>query len=373
MKQTQSASNNIVQRLGAQLKQMLWRVDAAEQWFRGENNTAVAAPTGRVPLLVLARDLYSETWEQFNIRSQRAVRNILSLRDDAASTMYFIGSLHDGQRQVLRIRLTEQGQQLRSKGWVVLPESLVLSAALEPGFYQVTASRNYYLFKTSETWQTVVSSALIRSAETAKLAIGAPSKQSLQILEGQALQQRLAEGVRKLGLATVQQGWQKSASDQPFPWRQTLVLSGATLVCYGLLSTGYLQFQRWSMERDLQAINSEVSTLIQRQDELQRARERIETLQRHQTNWQAVNQFWQTYRLIEQNNVELSFLRGDYTQFMLSGIAGEALPFLQQLNQAPMVASADFDAPVRANGNRQRFIIEYTAAAPPRERGTNNE
>ncbi|MFC0445722.1 hypothetical protein ACFOD1_02580 [Pseudidiomarina halophila] len=361
MSKTRPNQSNYLNRLSAQLTQGLWRVAADFSWYQGTSSEPVAAPTKRVPVVVLARQLYQEQWQTFAIRSQRELKKIVQLRDDGdASVMHFIGAEHDGQRQVLTVRLTERGLAAAAQGYVVLPETLVLNAALDNGFYQIGAdSRVYFMLCDDKQWKSALQSPLLKTAETAKLALGAAAEQTPKTITLAQLQALLPQGVKRLGYRMWQQGWQRVSTTRAFPWRQTLIASTAVVALYAAISTLYLFGERWWLERQLAAIDDDVAVVLQQQTAMQDARQNIEALEKYQTNWQAVNQFWQVYRLIEEQQLQLNFLRGDFQTFMLSGVADGALPFLQKLNASPAVAEADFDAPVRSNGSEQRFIIKF--------------
>lgn len=363
MKQTKSSINQL-QRAAEQLSRLIWRVTAAGDWYQGTQVQTKPAPAKRVPVVVLARELYREQWQTFAIRSQRELAKILRLRDDSPEVMHFISAERDGQRQVLTLRLTQAGQTFATKGHVVLPESLVLSRALEQGFFHVRGTTHDYYLKNEHTeWRSALKSALLRDSATAKLALGVASEQAVQELSADEVQTLLPEGIRKLGFQQLQQGWRAQQRESAFPWRQTLLASAAVVVAYGVLSTGYLALERWLTEQQLAGIESEVTVLLDEQAAMRRAQQTITELQTYQTNWQAVNEFWQTYHLVEEKNVELSFLRGDFQAFVLSGTADGALAFLQDLHNSPAIDSADFDAPVRAVGNKQRFIITFDLAS----------
>ncbi|RUO56267.1 hypothetical protein [Pseudidiomarina homiensis] len=363
MSEAKPKQTSLFKRLASQLERGLWRVNADGQWYQGSQAKAVTVPKKRVPVVVLARTFYQEKWQSFAIRSQRELRKILTLQNSAPGVLHFIGHEQDGQRRVLTVELTAEGQKLAEHGYVVLPETLVVAAALNDGFYEVSSAKAaYFLHKQGKEWQTARKSALLRDATTAKLALGAGHSEAVQQVSEAQLQALLIRGVRKLGVAIWQQGWQGSGQTKSFPWQQTLVACGAVVVLYAVLSSGYLMAQRWWLESQLTAMQDDVSVVLEQQSAMQNAQATIETLQQHQANWQAVNNLWRTYRVIEEQNVDLNFLRGDFKSLMLSAVADGALPFIQQLSASPAVVNADFDSPVRASGNQQRFIIKFELA-----------
>lgn len=363
MSQSKPKQPSYLNRLKQQFASLVWRVRADGVWQRGNSSAQHAEPKRRVPFVVLARELYSEQWQSFAIRSKRELQKVLRLRDHDNSVMHFIGDEHEGRRSVLTVTLSQAALVYAQKAYIVLPETLVLNAALDDGVYFVQAAKqNYYLHRNQRQWQSVPTSPLIKDEATAKLALGVSASRNVATLKQNDVQSMLPEGVLKLGLSYWQQGWRKVESDKPFAWQQALTLSAGVIVLYGLISTAYLSVDRWWTEQQLAEIEPAVSDVLADQNAVNQARATIEELQRFQTNWRAVNNFWQVYRVTEEQNVELRFLRGDFRELTLSGLAENALPFMQDLNASGAVATSDFASPVRANGGQQSFIIEMTLA-----------
>ncbi|MDN7124467.1 hypothetical protein J6I90_06200 [Pseudidiomarina sp. 1APP75-32.1] len=340
---------------------LVWRVNQQGQWFQGESAKPSPPPKRRVACLVLARSFYQESWQSFTIRSFSGLRKVLKQKAANSSQQHFIGPWQDGQRRVLTLTLSDEGQSLLSRAFVVLPESLVLSAALTEGFYQIESGEHcYFLFNQEQQWQTAVRSSMMRDAQRAQLALGSPSSNSVTAINDAQLGPLITRGVSKLGSHYWRQGWQKSASNTTFAWQPTLAVIAAIGGIYLALSSGYLMLERSWLNHKLEAITPEVSELLTRQNELASVSESIAQLSQVYVNADTINGFWEVFAVIEQHQVSLSFMQGDGKQLSVGGQTESALELLKTLHALPQVEKAEFATPVRGGSGQQRFRIDLS-------------
>ncbi|MDN7126978.1 hypothetical protein J6J08_06255 [Pseudidiomarina sp. 1APR75-33.1] len=340
---------------------LVWRVNQQGQWFQGQNTKPSAPPKRRVACLVLARSFYQESWQSFTIRSFNGLRKVLKQKATSSSQQHFIGPWQDGQRRVLTLTLNDEGQALLSRAFVVLPESLVLSAALTEGFYQIESGEHcYFLFNQEQQWQTAVRSSMMRDAQRAQLALGCPSSSPITQINDSQLGPLITRGVSKLGSHYWRQGWQKSASSKSFAWQPALAVIAVIGAIYLALSSGYLMLERSWLNHKLEAITPEVSELLTRQNELASVSDSIEQLSQVYVNADTINGFWEVFAVIEQHQVSLSFMQGDGKQLSVGGQTENALDLLKTLHDLPQVEKAEFASPVRGGSGKQRFRIDLS-------------
>ncbi len=361
---TQNTQESLQRKLSGGIATLVWRVNPQGQWFHGANREQSPAPKRRVSCLVLARSYYQESWNSYTIRSLKGLHKVLKQKDlkqkaEAPAQQHFIGPWRDGQRRVLTLTLNQQGQQLLTKAFTVLPESLVLSAACSEGFYQIEHGQQcYFLFNQEQQWQTAVRSPLMRDAERAKLALGCPSEQHTQHINEAQLGELITRGVKQLGSHYWRQGWQKSVSTRSFAWRPTLAVAAVIGACYLALSSGYLLLERNLLNRQLEQITPEVSELLTLQSDLADISASIEQLRQVYVNADTINGFWQVLAVVEQHQTQLTFMQGDGQQLSIGGQTENALELLKTLHGLPQVEKAEFASPVRGSGGQQRFRID---------------
>lgn len=348
--------------LSARLASLVWRVNQQLQWLQGSSATPSVAPKRRVPCLVLGRGLYQEAWQSYNIRSASALKKILQQKAQPQQ-LQFIGPWQDNQRRVLTLTLNADAMPLRDKAYVLLPESLVLGAALPRGLYQINdAGQNYFFYQQEKQWQTLLQSKLVNDANKARLALGCSSEMSLKELTPAQLQALIPKGVSKLGLAYWQQGWQgntaATGSKQPLPWPQLMATVAIIGASYLALSSGYLLVKQQLLSSQLESIQPQVSELLQQQSRLQQARSNLAQLNDQLNDGAYVNQFWQLIAQASENGTTISYVTSDAARITIGGESPDALALLKRLHALPQVEAAEFAAPVRDNRGVQAFRID---------------
>ncbi|WP_411359071.1 hypothetical protein [Pseudidiomarina salilacus] len=345
---------------------LVWRVNRQLQWFQGNQSAAKAAPKRRVACLVVARGLYSESWQTFNIRSQRALQKVLKQKyGNRPNTLFFIGPWQQNQRRVLLIELNPAAQVLQDKAYTLLPESMVLSAALPNGLYEIADGEQvYYLHKQEQQWQTLLRSQLVNSLDKARLALGCSATQAATQLSYQQVGALTPRGVSKLGLATWQQGYQQQEGQagKGLPWQQIGITLGAIGGIYLLVSSAYLYAQAAMIESKLEQITPEVAALLDQQQQLQRSQQAINELSGQRVNDQRINAFWQVFIAAQADDNNFTYLQANDSKLVMGGTIPEALPLLSKLYDLPSVKTAEFGSPLRNSRLGQQYRIEMELA-----------
>ncbi|RUO62602.1 hypothetical protein [Pseudidiomarina insulisalsae] len=372
---TAKAANKSASKVSNRLRQgfaaLVWRVNRQLQWFQGAHTEPKPPPKRRCPCLVIARGLYSESWHSYNIRSQRALHKILKQKyGDAANVQFFIGPWHQNQRKVLLIELNNTALSLKEKALTLLPESLVLSAALAPGLYEINDGEHQYylykqLYKQESQWQTLLRSGLVNNLEKARLALGCSAEQQATQLTQRQLAALTPRGVAKLGFNYWQQGLQQQQGQRgrQLPWQQLgLTVAGIGAV-YLLLSSVYLGVMNQRIDSELEQVTPQVSNLLDQQQQLQQAQQALTELRGEFVNAQRVNAFWEVFAAAAQTeNNRITYLQSNDSNLVLGGEIPEALPLLRQLHDLPQVATAEFASPPRnaRTGQQYRITMELT-------------
>lgn len=362
---TNASSPTSKQRLKSGLAQLVWRVNERLQWFKGSATEAQAEPKRRCASVVLARGLYQESWQTFNIRSYKALRKILKQKAQPRQ-LFYIGPWQDSQRQVLIITLTEKAQPLLAKAWLIFPESLVLSAALNVGFYEITsAEQSYFLLKTEQRWQTLLRSKLVNDAHKAKLALGCSEQTPTQQLSDAQVTGLCARGVAQLGSLYWQQALQQpqSSNQSQLPWQQLGVSLALVGALYLVLSSGYLLVKQAWLEQRLAEVTPQVSELLTAQGQLQQATSNLEVLQASFVDSHRINDFWRMVAALPEDQVALAYITLNDDKLVIGGTATDALQLLKDLHALPQVAKAEFASPVRDNRGVQQFRIDVVLHA----------
>ncbi|MBY6063747.1 hypothetical protein [Pseudidiomarina sediminum] len=354
------------QRLKSGLAQLVWRVNERLEWFKGSAEQPEPAPKRRSACVVLARGLYQESWQSFNIRSYKALRKILKQKAQPRQ-LFFIGPWHDSQRQVLTVTLSEQAQPLLDKAWLVFPESLVLSAAVAPGLYEVTsAQQSYFLFKTEKRWQTLLRSKLVNDATKAKLALGCSEQTVAQPLSQGQLTALCARGVAQVGGLYWQQALQQpqsSGQQRQLPWRQLGMSLAVVAALYLALSSGYLLLKQTWVTQRLAEVTPQVSELLTAQSQFQQATRSLDELQGSFVDAQRINDFWRMIAALPDDSVTLNYITLTDSKLVIGGTATDALQLLKDLHALPQVEKAEFASPVRDNRGVQQFRIDVVLKA----------
>ncbi|RUO74559.1 hypothetical protein CWI80_04250 [Pseudidiomarina sediminum] len=362
---TTAKASSSTQRLKSGLAQLVWRVNERLEWFKGSAEQPETAPKRRCACVVLARGLYQENWQSFNIRSYKALRKILKQKAQPRQ-LFYIGPWQDSQRQVLTITLSEQAQPLLLKAWLVFPESLVVSAAVSPGLYEVNSSQqSYFLFKTEQRWQTLLRSKLVNDATKAKLALGCSEQTAAQPLSQGQVSALCARGVAQVGSLYWQQALQQPQSGQQrqLPWQQLGVSLAVVAALYLALSSGYLLLKQTWVTQRLAEVTPQVSELLTAQNQFQQATSSLDELQRSFVDDERINNFWRMVAALPDDSVSLTYMTLTDSKLVIGGTAIDALQLLKDLHALPQVEKAEFASPVRDNRGVQQFRIDVVLKA----------
>ena len=352
-----SPQNKLKQGLAA----LVWRVNRDLQWFQGAQAEVKAAPKRRVACLVIARGLYNESWQSYNIRSARALQKVLKQKyANSPNVQFYLGPWQNNQRKVLIAELNNTALALKEKAYTLLPESLVLSAALADGLYEINDGQHqYFLFKQAQQWQTLLRSPLVNSIEKARLALGCSAEQPATTLTTAQINALLPRGVNKLGLNYWQQGLQQqNRAGTSLPWQKLAITLGSIGALYLVLSSLYLVVQSNTVASQLEEITPKVGALLDQQQQLQQSQQSLQEMSGRFVNDQRINAFWQVFRIAQQTETNsITYLQSNDDTLAMGGQIDEALPLLRQLHDLPEVKSAEFASALRNTRLGQQYRI----------------
>ena len=333
----------------------------------GRSESADDAPKF-LPVLVVSRSCYQELWEQFPIRSERALRNILKQREQKELEMHYVGPFVDGQRQVLTVRIQQRFAKTLQSAWVVIPETLLIArcAADERSILnQVTnCDGTYYLLTRSQSaWQSVRQSAVLRDAQAAHFTLGANEQTKTQIIDAESHLQFMRHGLQALTWKDWQQSLRPfSASTQSqISWPAMLVAASVVAVVYSGLSSFYLQHQVQSRQQQLQALSQQLDSVVQQRNQLDnevRLHHEVRSAYGASTHQQMI---WDVIASLTEMNLMIQSVRERDGRVLLVADAASATQVLEFLHSYPSVASAEFSSPVRSGPRgSERFSIEIS-------------
>lgn len=366
---TNKPAANSINGLTRHLGNVAWWTDARGTWLKlSQPEQRLDTAPDRALIIVVAREAYQERWESFSIRSESELRRVLNLRDHGQSVFHWIGPWVSGQRQVLTVRWNATATALLPRATIVLPESLLIAKAVEPGFYAVTRDRGYYLLKQrTQQWQTVQRSALVGTEERARLALGGAAIESVQNLTNSVWASLLQRGLTQIGVSTYWQSWtsrqQQVRESTQFPWSAVGMGAAVVAVLYGLLSSAYLMFALSSAESTLADLGPDLDRALQAQDTVLNAQQQLATVQQHQSDLNDIDRFWRVVADLQALDVKINTMTSDYRELTFAGEGRDAINKLGQLIAKDYIKTADFVSPVRTQRNGlERFTVTITFA-----------
>lgn len=343
------------------LAALVWRVNRQLQWFQ-EIKPSRSLHLSTVLPVWFSRVACTASWQSYNIRSQRALHKVLKQKYAKSETVqFYIGPWQNNQRKVLLIELTPTAQAFREQAYTLLPESLVLSAALPNGLYEVSdGDHHYFLYQLEQQWQTLLRSGLVNNLEKARLALGCSAEKPASQITGEQLASLTPRGVSKLGLNYFQQGLQQRQShgDGGVPWQKLGVTLASIGAIYLLISSAYLVIQSGMIANQLEAVTPKVAVLLDQQQQLQQAQQQLNELSGQFVNDQRVNGFWQVFIAAQGEGNRITYLQANDNILAIGGEISEALPLLRKLHDLPEVASAEFASSLRNTRNGQQYRID---------------
>jgi hypothetical protein len=329
-------------------------------WLTGSAELQALSRSRWALLVIWGRDLYSESHRRYPIArwsdAYKAARLEIA---DSPSTRFHIGPYVDGSRLVSFYQFADGTTVTPTPSLWWLPESLVLTAGLQPTEV-LTLERGALRYFLSAAGSQVAGG-LVRSAETYALASGIPGGWTSTALDEAATRARLLVGLTRVAPSA----WSYSWSPDIKRWVGSIAKPAAAglialLLVYMLAVSIYLEAAyRWR-ERSLLALGPEVGALLDAQrrlDELEREQSGYGKLQ---TSFYSVTPAWgsiaETWRA---GGVVRSVKWVDGKVSLRAG-APDATVVLKTLSETDLgLRDPVFSSAVREERGLQEFAIDF--------------
>lgn len=314
-------------------------------------------------VVVVGREHYDERRQQYPIRSWLELSRILRLeRPDASSCLAVIGPVLEDRREVTFFDLHPQFVARSGQAAFWIPESLLLSACAERG-QVATVERDGIRYFLAHGATSQRAGGLVRSPELFAFAGGIPQDNLVVWNEASELRERMRGALGSLDVSV----WLRCVSPtiKDFVrahWKPVAALASITMVAYLVLASVYLQGMNWWRERQIAALGSEVSVLL----ESQRRSDRLATEQRGAAKVLEGRRptyfVWRVAAKVWEQGGSFEGLSWSDDQLLLRGRTPNAIELLKTISALPGVEGARFAAPVTDDAGLQSFAIKLKLA-----------
>jgi hypothetical protein len=314
------------------------------------------------PCVVIGVEHYGETMRQVAVRSRRDVDAILRLEAPAGSDqLAYVGPLEADHRRVRIFQLGSGFNWAAAGSIVCIPESLLLSRALEANqsFEVARFGQRYFVTADGHCQR---AGGLIQDADRFRLARGAPTLQVI-FLDADMIPEKLLVGLQRLSASD----WLSSISPELYRrigagWKPVAKLVVAVLLGYFVAASGYLAAMSTYRQHQINELGEDVEQLLVAQREVASSEREINSittaLNDRKSGWGS----WSLVKAVWDKGGRVYGLTINDEGLILRGVVSDATQLLRDVSAKPAYSSAQFDAPVTQTPEGQQFVIAIRAA-----------
>jgi hypothetical protein len=325
------------------------------------------------PILIVARQHYSEQWQTYSSLSLKELKSILDFQRKSATDIrvvqqYIVNKEQDGF-DVKVIEFNEKFIKSIPLNTLLIPETELINNQIdERSVCQlVTPIGELFWAKSTDKVHSVYRQGLLNSPDAFKMSIGYPAETKVAVFEQEQYLNLLKNSLLHINILQLL----KISSfefTQQFDVKALHKVYWAPLITglVFLLSTnGYFLYKQDMLERQLLSYGDQVTELLQakvKQDEntifIDAINKEVHSIPLVHDNWAIV------YQAIKSNMHVQRFAKQD-DGYVLRGLADDASKVLTTINNLPQVSSAGFQGVVRKSRKKDSFIIKLELTPLP--------
>jgi hypothetical protein len=287
---------------------------------------------------------------------------------DSRVSLFHIGPLVDGKRRVRFFRIDDSAAEAAANALFWVPESLPLSLNLSEKEILHINNGSFSYYQSATGGQ--IEGGVIRSPELFALASGVPSGFRLERLDGRARRDR---AISQLAFMSVVD-WLLLISPRFWQWvsaigRPLVIFCLALWLAYFVLVSAYLLGSKTFYERRLQALGTEVETLLESQ-------RRLDGLANKQLGYLSLASqrdslipMWRGLAGMWGGGAELRSIKWIDGSVTVRGATLDSMRLLTTLREMEGISNPRFSTAIRAERDLQEFTVEFTGDVAERRKG----
>jgi hypothetical protein len=318
------------------------------------------------PILIIARQHYSEKWQTYPALSLKELKSILKLQkkvfeNQRVIQQYVINNEQDGF-DVKTVLFSESLTEVIEKNTILIPETELIETKEEERviFHLDTPVGEVFWAKSNDRIHSVYRRGLLNSSDNFKMSIGYPNDVnvvSFDQVEYLNLLKNSLENIHIVQLLKITSFEFTNFVDIESLHRVYWIQIGIAFVF--LLSTnGYFLYKNNSLDNQLLSYGEQVTELLEIKVKQDKASLFIDAINHEIKSVEKVHEHWNIIYEAVQQEMHIQQFRKRDDVYIIRGLADDASKVLAAVNGLPQVSSAVFQGAVRKSRRKDSFIIE---------------
>lgn len=318
------------------------------------------------PILIIARQHYSEKWQTYPALSLKELKSILKLQNKVSENQrliqqYVVNKEQDGF-DVKTILFNKSLTDVIEKNTVLIPETeLIETNGEERVVLQLeTPVGEVFWAKSSDRIHSVYRRGLLNNSDNFKMSIGYPNDVNVIAFDKVEYLSVLKNSLENINILLLLKiisyeftNFVDVALLHKFYWTQI----GIAFIF--LLSTnGYFLYKNNHLDNQLLSYGEQVTELLEVKVKQDKASIFIDAINHEIKSVEKVHEDWSIIYEAVQQKMHIQQFRKRDDVYIIRGLAGDASKVLTAVNDLPQVSSAVFQGTVRKSRGKDSFIIE---------------
>lgn len=309
-------------------------------------------------ILIASRELYKEELDKLPLTNQSEVKRLLTLNNPNKDFQYRINNVTEN----MTFYNSWGFSKILPDAPILLPESVILANASENDIFELKGPLEKTILYIAKTEQGIFSSVptkMLNSTARFAQSCGLNAQETSHFLSFEQLPALLLKGLSCLKIKDWLTFTKKSAQNFSLDnIKRPLLLVVVCFTGYFTVTSGYLYWQKWQVEQQLQDEQADVSSALALQDDLNYIKNRVQVLSPVVANFKSNTIIW-TILLPLYEQANFANIRYEAGRFILRGTTDKATELLYEIASYEGVFDAKFDLPVSINRQRETFTISF--------------
>ncbi len=318
------------------------------------------------PILIVARQYYSEQWTSYPAISLSELKNILKLQSQSVSDERLLHQWSVNEEQegfdVKTISFSIKLPEYIKPHTVLIPETelLVCNNHNHLVYQLATPLGELFWARTAKQTHSVYKKGLLTQTGAFKMSIGYPGNAEEVALNQQAYLRLIKESIENTPLAklfsicSVKLGSLIKVKKLHQVYWSPVVCA----LCFLLMTNGYYLFLNSQLDDKLSSYGSQVNKLLNIKVKQDKASNFIKVANDELNSSALVHSHWNIVYEAVRQKMHVQQFRKREGNFIIRGLAKNSSSVLTAINALPVVESATFKGTVRKSRGKDSFIIQ---------------
>jgi hypothetical protein len=332
-------------------------------------------PTGVFSVVIVARRNYQEFVKTYPLASLSELKAVLAQEyADKALVKHVISAAEGNQRRVCTYVFTKEAIESLQSAWMVLPESLLLwLGERSASVLYIKSEQPFFLATGTDLPLSQRLNPVLQNAEMFKISQGLPGDLATSEIDANELPVALFSAFkRSLFNQALHRFWQLPRLDiSPFQLKLAAAGSAVAAILYLAATSIFLQISVSQHQKAIASLGSDVNVLLEQQSRFETQVNDFNQYVSIKNQKQFTAHLWLLVSELnkQEPSLELNSINSDEDFLVLRGKSGRATALLASVQSNPLVAKAEFSAPVLREGDKESFVIRLQLIQQSKKQG----